>query len=609
MYQSLIFYIIVILIYSTHPDSPPEGMTTATSLLLTTGLFALFYVIVSYRCRMVYRKATDPDRRQLPALYDRLQLELQAGAVIVFSGMIYGTGLGSLIDSLPPAAASEGVNNLIGLSMFFLLQTIIWRESHRRFSQDIILLHPASAYIKARLRFALGLMVPWLTLLFAVDLLNFMIPQPLAEILQQPLGEVALFIAFLLLFTTVAPPLLVRFWGCSSLPDSDLRLKLAALCHSQKIGYRRILIWPAFEGRMATAAVVGAFACSRYLLLTPDLIHLLNDDEILAVTSHELGHVRYHHLLIFLFFFLSFFVCNFLYYDLMLAWALTTAPIVYLLENGLMAENTLLSCLEIFPLLIIYFLFFRYVFGFFLRNFERQADLASLDPPGFGYELVSAFNKLGLLLGAAGRKPNWHHFNIPQRITFLQTALTNQAVATRHHRFLKKCLLLYIAIFSLISLPGIYWQQNNMITKLHYRYLGIKIEHQLRKEPDRPELWFLLASLYIENNQEDKAIKALHQARQRNPEDPEVLNSLAWLLLTAKDLKLRDYGRALTLARKAADLKPEPYILDTLAEACWRHQEQKQAIAIEEDILKNLSDPDRREYYREQLEKFNQSPP
>ena len=609
MYQSLIIYIVVILIYTTHPASPPGKLTPATSLLLISTLFALFYGIVRRRCQSAYRKATSPNRELLPGIYDRLQLQLQTGAVIIFSGMVYGAGLGSLIARLPLASVSEGISSLLGLSVFFLLQIIVWRESHHRFTEEIVLIKPAAAYIKARLRFALGLMVPWLSLLFVIDLLNLLLPDYMALLLQHPLGEIAIFIVFLILFSTAAPPLLVRCWNCRKLPDSPLRQKIIELCRNQRVGYRQILLWPAFEGRMATAAVVGAFACSRYLLLTRDLIYLLNEDEICAVTSHELGHVRYHHLLLFLFFFLSFFIFNFLYYDLGLAWSLTTAPVVTLLESGFVDEKMLLSFLEIFPLLAIYVLFFRYIFGFFLRNFERQADLASLDYPNLSNELVAAFSKLGLLLGPAGRKPNWHHFNIPQRINFLNAAIKNPEVAIRHHRYLKKSLLLYVAVFTLIALPGVYWQRQNMIEKLHYRYLSIRVEHQLQKEPKQPELWFLLGSLYIESKRETAALKALRRAWELNQEDPKTLNNLAWLLLTAENPETRDYNLALTLAQKAAGLKPEPHILDTLAEACWRMNNPETAIAIEEEILKNQPNLQTKKYYLKQQQKFKQQQP
>lgn len=608
MYQSFFLYIIVILIYSARPESAPETFQAGESLLLMLTLFALFFWIVRKRCQTVQLSATGSNRKTLPARYDRLQLQLQIGAVIIFTGMVYGVDLGALIECLP-LAKSEGVSNLLGLSTFFLLQIVIWRESHNQFVQDIFLIKPASAYIKARLRFALGLIVPWLSLLLIVDILNHLKPQLMTSLLKHPLGELTLFLAFLILFTVAAPPLLVRLWQCRKLPDSPLRQTITKLCQSQGVSCRQIMLWPTFEGRMATAAVVGAFPCSRYLLLTPDLIRLLNDEEIAAVTSHELGHVRYHHLLFFLFFFVSFFLFNLLYYELGIAWILTTTPVIALLESGFGNVKILLSLLKTFPLLILYLLFFRYIFGFFLRNFERQADLASLDPPGLTAELISAFTKLGFLLGQAGKKPNWHHFNIPQRIAFLETANSNPAVARSHHRYLKKSLALYVTIFILIILPGIYWQQTNMAEKLNYRHLTMRLEYMVQKEPDKPELWFLLSSLYIENNHETKALNALCKTRELSPDDPETLNNLAWLLLTIKNKRDRNYDLALNLAKRAATLKPEPHILDTLAEAYWHQGDAKTAVAIEAGILRDRLDLDKLEHYKKQLKKFRQNSP
>ncbi len=609
MYQTFIFYIVVILIYTARPEQPLELLQPGSSLSLILALLLLFFWLVRKRCQRLSQRTRYLNDQQLPALYDRLQMQLQIGAIIIFSGMVYGADLGSLIKLLPLVSKSEGLNNLLGLSIFFLLQIIIWQESHHYFAERILLIRPRRAYIKGRLRFALGLVLPWLSILFIIDLFNLWMPRIMQQALQHPLGEMALFVLFLLILTTAAPPLLVHLWQCKKLPESPLRQAIISLCRQQQVRYREIMLWPPFEGRMATAAVVGAFPFSRYLLITPDLIRLLNGDEIIAVMSHELGHVRYRHLLFFLLFFLTFFFFNFLYFDLGLAWLLTTTPVSALLDSGVGGQEIFLSLLEMLPLLLLYLFFFRYIFGFFLRNFERQADLATLDLPGLGPYLVSAFEKLGFLLGQAGEKPNWHHFNIPQRIAFLKTALANPQIAENHHQRLKKYLLVYILVFLLILLPGIYWQRSGMTQQLNYRYLSQRLEHLLKEKPKETKLWFALSSLYIETGKEEKALTALHQAHELNPEDPETLNNLAWLLLTIKDQALRDHPRAFQLAQKAATLKPSPHILDTLAEAYWCRGDSTVAITITEELLKDPENADNLDYFSQQLEKFKHTRP
>ncbi|MCD6532581.1 MAG: M48 family metalloprotease [Deltaproteobacteria bacterium] len=603
MYQTFIFYIIVILIYTARPERPQELLQVSHCLLLILALFLLFYWIIRKRCRRLQSNRSLSDDR-LPGLYDRLQMQLQIGAIIVFSGMVYGADLGALIELLPLVKRSEGLNNLLGLGVFFLLQIIIWSESHRYFAERILLIRPRRDYIKARLRFALGLVVPWLSILFIIDIFSIFLPQALQQALSHPLGEIVLFVLFLLVLTTAAPPLLIHLWQCKKLPESPLRQAIVELCRQQRVGYREIMLWPPFEGRMATAAVVGAFPFSRYLLITPDLMRLLNGDEIIAVMSHELGHVRYRHLLFFLVFFLTFFFFNYLYFDLGIVWLMTTAPIKALINSEIGGQEIFFSLLEMLPLLLLYLLFFRYVFGFFLRNFERQADLATLDIPGLGPFLVSAFEKLGYLLGQAGEKPNWHHFNIPQRINFLKAALVNPQIAKNHHQRLKKCLLIYLVVFLLILLPGIYWQQTGMAQQLNSRYLCQRLEHLVQEKPLEAELWFALSSLYIEIGQEKKALAALYQTRELNPEDPETLNNLAWLLLTIQDKALRDYAQAFKLAQEAAALKPAPHIIDTLAEAYWRQGDLNRAINLEKMLLERPEILDNQDHYIRQLEKF-----
>ena len=609
MYQTLIFYIIVILIYTARPEQPQELLQPGHSLALILALGVFFFWLVHKRCRRLSQKAHQLSDTQLPTLYDRLQMQLQIGAIIIFAGMVYGADLGPLIELLPLVSKSEGFNNLLGLSVFFLLQIFIWRESHNYFAERILLIRPRPAYIKARLRFALGLVVPWLSILFIIDLFSLWMPQTMQQALLHPLGEMALFILFLFILTVAAPPLLVHLWQCKKLPDSPLRQAIINLCRQQQVNYREIMLWPPFEGRMATAAVVGAFPFSRYLLITPDLLRLLNGEEVIAVMGHELGHVRYRHLLFFLLFFLTFFLFNFLYFDLGIAWLLTTTPVSTLLNSGIGGQKIFLSLLEILPLLLLYLLFFRYIFGFFLRNFERQADLASLDLPGLGPDLVSAFEKLGFLLGQAGEKPNWHHFNIPQRIAFLKAALANPQIAKKHHQRLRKSLLIYLLVFLLLLIPGTYWQQTETVRQLNYRYLCQRLEHLLKEKPQEARIWFALSSLYIENGKEKKALNALHQARDLNPEDPETLNNLAWLLLTIKDKTLRDYALAFQLAYKAAALNRSPHILDTLAEAHWRRGDAAAAIALAEELLKDPETTDNLDHYIRQLEKFKLTRP
>ncbi len=59
------------------------------------------------------------------------------------------------------------------------------------------------------------------------------------------------------------------------------------------------------------------------------------------------------------------------------------------------------------------------------------------------------------------------------------------------------------------------------------------------------------------------------------------------------------------LAKKAAELKPSGYILDTLATAWWANGYPEQAIATEKHAL--AIDPGKAEYYQSQIVRFQTS--
>lgn len=83
-----------------------------------------------------------------------------------------------------------------------------------------------------------------------------------------------------------------------------------------------------------------------------------------------------------------------------------------------------------------------------------------------------------------------------------------------------------------------------------------------------------------------EAILFYEAALARAPEDPEALNALAWTLVTAKDLRARDFHRALTLARHAHSLEPlDAAILDTLAAAEFELGHAHQALDHQEKAV------------------------
>jgi hypothetical protein len=120
--------------------------------------------------------------------------------------------------------------------------------------------------------------------------------------------------------------------------------------------------------------------------------------------------------------------------------------------------------------------------------------------------------------------------------------------------------------------------------------------------PHSRQHWQRFADFAYEHQSYADAIMGYNHLLSLTPDDPRVLNSLAWLHCTAQEPWARDPIRALALAERAHALDPSPGITDTLAEAAYLNGDHQRAIALEEDALSRLEGDDR--FYREQLAKF-----
>jgi cytochrome c-type biogenesis protein CcmH/NrfG len=112
----------------------------------------------------------------------------------------------------------------------------------------------------------------------------------------------------------------------------------------------------------------------------------------------------------------------------------------------------------------------------------------------------------------------------------------------------------------------------------------------------------LLGDLYYETGNLSGVQQAYEASLKLNPENPQVLNNLAWLYATAEDPHFRNPARALDLAKAAAGLLEEPHILDTLAECYFVNGQYAKAFETAQRALRLARE--NRTYYQEQVEKF-----
>ncbi|MCW5210202.1 M48 family metalloprotease, partial [Desulfobulbus sp. N3] len=488
----------------------------------------------------------------------------------------------------------------------FCFLTLMWLRalpSYRRIFNSIV---SPSDFVLNNIRTNLTIILPWLILSFFLDLLNILPLSGMENWLGAPWGDLLFFLFFFVLLALLFPPVIRRLWGCIPMEPGPLRHGIERFCRNQNFS-SEILYWPLFEGKMITAGVMGIVPRFRYLLLTPALLSALNQEELEAVLAHEIGHVKKYHLILYLLLFFGF---------TLLAEAMSEPLHLLLLNNdwfyrlliwSQISGDKVLFFFEAAIVFLFMLLYFRFLFGYFSRNFERQADLYVFKAQKTAFPLIRSFEKIAAMSGNARHKKNWHHFGIGERIAFLEKCENHQRNIRLHDWKVSCSLAVYVFLISAGS-----WSLHHLDTEslydssqTHYAKVVIEVlEEKIQQEPESSRWFKWFGDLMVKNGKELAALQAYEKAVASPPVSPELANNMAWLLLTAKDRSLRDPVRALALARSAARFSEQGYILDTLATALWANGKVREAVAAARKAAE--IDGEGLAYYQQRMDTFRQ---
>jgi len=502
-----------------------------------------------------------------------------------------------LVDSMPV------LGQIGGLSIYFSYLLTMWLVARSSYVMVTGSIEKPSTFLSTNLKINLALLLPWISLSLVADSLVLIKYPPLEKILASDWGSGMIFFIFFFILLAGFPVIMVRLWNCTPLPEGKTREAIEKFCREQRLKYREICLWPLLGGRMLTAGVLGIIGRFRYLLITPSLLQALTPEEVQAVMAHETGHVKRFHLPLYLFILIGLIpLLSFVTVpgELFLLWQPEKfLQVVELFGNDL---GKVMTFITVMSLVVIVVLYVRFLFGYFMRNFERQADVYSYNAIGYIAPLVRVFEKIALLSGNNRDEPSWHHFGIGQRVDFLLKCQNTPGVARRHN----VKVYLSLAIYGLCLVTGIFYSartQEAFLPESSGKELALVVlEWKVRSEPEN-YLWHQsLGDLQATEKNEAIALASYEKAFALAPDNGELLNNFAWLLVTAEDLALRDPERGLELARKAVQALERGFVLDTLATALWLNGHKEEALAMEMRAIK--LDPDGQDFYRQQMERF-----
>jgi Zn-dependent protease with chaperone function len=595
IYNNLLYILVAILLLATSSIPEQPGIPPLLFLLLFAGKGLVY--------RQIARRAFHRQPSRRAANYFATEQKLSILAVVFFAADVYFLDLQFYLARLPLTGQLPMLVNLGGLLVFFGYFVILWLAARPRYEEVFGRRYTPRSFLLANTKVNLPIILPWLLLTLLFDLLQLLPLPALQRLMGSAWGEPLVFLLFFLVLAISFPLVIVRLWNCSPLPAGTTRAHIELICRREGLRYREIMVWPLFEGKILTAGIMGLTKRFRYLLITPALIEALDPEEMEAVVAHEIGHVKRYHLQLYLLLFLGFGLLTQLAAYPLLSLVLGSELFYQLVQHTDLDPGSALSSISIVALFLLMLLYFRFLFGFFMRNFERQADLhafrALKDNAG---PLVRVLEKIGWLSGNIRDLPSWHHFGIGQRVDYLLKCQQDNRFIRRHHAKTYGALLLYVSL--LIAGGTLLWRlpADLMEAASREKFTEAVIVHKIEEQPENA-LWHrFLGDLQQSRQKYGQAISAYEQSLHLNHDQPEVLNNLAWLLVTAEDQRYHNPERALALAQQAAGRRPQGFILDTLATAYWANGMRGLAIQTAQRAIQQ--DPANRDYYRAQIEKF-----
>ncbi len=601
IYNNLLYLLVVILILTTSstPQAPLVPPLWAGVLFFIKAL--LYFILV--RAAQGRRRITESKP------YFAAEQRLSILAIIFFAADVYLLDCKYYFSLLPLTGKLPFLADLAGTFLFFFYLCLMWTGALPSYQRIFARRYAVTTFLRSNLKANLPIILPWAILSMLYDLLMLLPFSGLQQLLTSHWGEILLLLSFFVLLALFFPALIRRMWSCTPLPAGPLRSHIEAFCRSQNFTCSEILLWPLFEGQAITAGVMGISRRLRYLLVTPALLNTMTLEELDAIMAHEIGHVKKYHLHLYLVLFLGFALTVSILADPLLYLLLSSTFFYTLLDFTHETPDAGIAFWSTVPLFMVMVIYFRYVFGFFMRNFERQADLHVLTATGKSAPLIRSLEKIGWLSGNIRDLPSWHHFGIGQRVDFLARAARNPGLIRMQDWKVFSALSLYLLLLA----AGALILQNPRVEQLKIHSENTYadtvlpqrialLNQKIRQEP-KNSLWYIVkGTLLHDRGQERGARTAYEQALSLDPSHPELLNNLAWLLVTAKDPEVRNPQLALILASQAVAQKGEGYILDTLATAYWANNMVREALRTEEAAL--TVDPGNRDYYQQQIDLF-----
>lgn len=410
MFSSLFFLIVTVLLINLAPEIRQKLWITDPVEGLIFGI--VFYLItlgIIYAQNKIFHRRRNRSRWLIIA-----NIELILFFILYY--FVFGT------DRI--FGNWESPDSILALALYFGGLAFF----HYTYSKEHKLLKKTETF--RQIKILIPFTIPFVTVVFLLDGLKFA---------PGPVSETYLFVASLVVIFTMLmflPTLICQTWGCTEMHDCETRSRLEGICKNAGFKHGGLKEWTVMNNS-PTAAIIGILPRFRYILFSRYLLHALPTNAVDAILAHEIGHSQRKHLLMYPLIILGMMVAT--------AWA--GMGFDWLLKDW---HHPYYKPIVLFFLYVLVLgIYFRLVFGFFSRQFERQADLHVVKLGLPLDDMIVALDEVGVNSGNTHYVPSWHHFSIAERIDFLKACIANPALIENHHRNVRIWVTLYLIVLAL----------------------------------------------------------------------------------------------------------------------------------------------------------------
>lgn len=431
----LVFFFVLAVVFfaplgTGKPVDPTRAVIQSSLVWLLMGLTA--EIPSSY---LVHRILTRPDKREEWARLLRILRRLH----IVFAvGMYFTTvflfGWPSVVRNTWHLSHTLFLDELVILLPFVLGLLVSWSSFYRveralhqtsEWSQWLPM-QSAGEFIKAKARYHLAMLLEPLFVFAAIQgaLQGYDAGWNWATLVLFGLVSLIAIAWFL-------PWIWTKAWDTEPMCAGPRRDMLEKICSKLNIRLTNILVWNT-QGQQAMALLAGYLPRPRFVIFSDLLLDQLSDDELCAVFTHELAHIRYRHLWILLVYLLL----SLLIWTLA-SWLVSTQITTSSIWDQVLFQSALLG---------VVLLYVRFTLCDLSRKLEREADLMAClawhdQSHDFGLSVyANALHRVALLNGESPDHVGWLHGSVTERTENMKLMIESpaeQANFSRHMLWLK----------------------------------------------------------------------------------------------------------------------------------------------------------------------------